>query len=128
MYKFSFIYKGSLFSLLLSYLIKFDKIAEFLIKISLKYPMDDEDTVACVIDNGSYMCKAGISGEDAPKRVFPTIVGRPKVNKVGADQKDTYFGDEAMMKRSLLNLSHPIQNGSVNSWEDMSKIWGFCFN
>ena len=31
-----------------------------------------------VIDNGSGMVKAGISGEDAPRCVFPAIVGRPK--------------------------------------------------
>ena len=41
--------------------------------------MDDEETAACVIDNGSYMCKAGFSGKDAPSVVFPTVVGRPKV-------------------------------------------------
>ena len=33
---------------------------------------------AVLIDNGSEMCKAGISGEDAPRASFPSIVGRPK--------------------------------------------------
>ena len=31
-----------------------------------------------VIDNGSGMCKAGFAGDDAPRAVFPSIVGRPK--------------------------------------------------
>jgi len=31
-----------------------------------------------IIDNGSGMVKAGLSGEDAPRTVFPAIVGRPK--------------------------------------------------
>ena len=31
---------------------------------------------ALVIDNGSYMCKAGFAGDDAPRAVFPSIVGR----------------------------------------------------
>ena len=47
--------------------------------------MDDEETAACVIDTGSYMTKVGMSGEDAPNCVFPTVFGRPKVNKVGSD-------------------------------------------
>jgi len=31
-----------------------------------------------VIDNGSGMCNAGFSGDDAPRAVFPSIVGRPR--------------------------------------------------
>ena len=38
----------------------------------------DEDRPAVVIDNGSGMCKAGFAGDDAPRAVFPAIVGRPK--------------------------------------------------
>ena len=37
-----------------------------------------DDTCAVVIDNGSGMCKAGFAGDDAPRSVFPAIVGRPK--------------------------------------------------
>jgi actin-related protein len=33
---------------------------------------------AIVVDNGSGMCKAGFAGDDAPRAVFPSIVGRPK--------------------------------------------------
>ena len=45
--------------------------------------MCDEDTAALVVDNGSGMCKAGFAGDDAPRAVFPSIVGRPRhqVNK-----------------------------------------------
>jgi Actin len=40
--------------------------------------MADEDVQALVLDNGSGMCKAGFAGDDAPRAVFPSIVGRPK--------------------------------------------------
>lgn len=40
--------------------------------------MADEDVQALVVDNGSGMCKAGFAGDDAPRAVFPSIVGRPK--------------------------------------------------
>ena len=36
--------------------------------------MSDE-VQALVIDNGSGMCKAGFAGDDAPRAVFPSIVG-----------------------------------------------------
>ena len=38
----------------------------------------DADVAALVIDNGSGMCKAGFAGDDAPRAVFPALVGRPK--------------------------------------------------
>ena len=40
--------------------------------------MCDEDVAALVIDNGSGLCKAGFAGDDAPRAVFPSIVGHPK--------------------------------------------------
>lgn len=40
--------------------------------------MADDDTAALVVDNGSGMCKAGFAGDDAPRAVFPSIVGRPR--------------------------------------------------
>lgn len=56
--------------------------------------MSEESPV--VIDNGSGMCKAGISGEEAPQVCFPAIVGRPKYeNIMGANEKDCFVGDDA---------------------------------
>ncbi|ETK97258.1 actin-11, partial [Phytophthora nicotianae CJ01A1] len=40
--------------------------------------MTEEDVQAIVVDNGPGMCKAGFAGDDAPRAVFPSIVGRPK--------------------------------------------------
>ena len=40
--------------------------------------MDDVDDFALVVDSGSGMCKAGFAGDDAPRAVFPSIVGRPR--------------------------------------------------
>lgn len=39
---------------------------------------DDEETTALVCDNGSGLVKAGFAGDDAPRAVFPSIVGRPR--------------------------------------------------
>jgi len=86
-------------------------------------------SVALVVDNGSGMVKAGYAGDDAPKVVFPSIVGRPrhKAIMVGMGQKDCYVGDEAQAKRGLLSLVYPIEHGIVNNWDDMEKIWSHTF-
>ncbi len=62
------------------------------------------DEGALVVDNGSGMMKAGFSGDDEPRAVFPSIVGRPRhqgvMVGVGMGQKDAYVGDEAFVKWS----------------------------
>jgi len=89
----------------------------------------ENEVVALVIDNGSGMCKAGFAGDDAPRAVFASVIGKPRMQSLGfgADHKDAYLGEEAQKKRGVLTLKYPIEHGIVTDWSDMEKIWHHAF-
>ncbi|XP_022096737.1 actin-like [Acanthaster planci] len=93
----------------------------------------DNGATSLVIDNGSGTIKAGLAGDEEPKVVFRTVVGKPRDSTLQyaqthvLDLKDTYFGAEALLKRGILTLKHPIEHGIVTNWDDMEKTWHHTF-
>jgi actin-related protein len=88
------------------------------------------DAQSVVIDNGSGVLKAGVAGDSQPAVKFPSIVGYPRGGSVmtGVESKSEYIGDEAQKMRGVLNLKYPIASGIVTSWDEMEKVWEYCFN
>ena len=82
-----------------------------------------------IIDNGTGYCKAGLSGEEGPRAVFPACVGYPNNDNdiVVGDKKVFFVGADAEAKNDVLKLNYPIEHGVVNNWDDMIKIWGHVF-
>lgn len=78
--------------------------------------MDPDSAETVVIDIGSHIIRAGLSGHDAPKVQEPTVVGRPKLaGALTLDSKDLYIGKEAIEKQDILQLSHPVKYSQVQS-------------
>ena len=89
---------------------------------------ENEQEASVVIDNGSGIVKAGFTGEDAPRCVFPCIAGVPKERTVLPDTgKNLYICNEAQEKRGILHLHYPIEYGIITQWEYMEKIWEYTF-
>lgn len=86
----------------------------------------DDDIAPIVIDSGSSMTRAGFGGEDAPRAVFPSVVGR---SSLPHDQSTLYIGDEAQRKSAIrsFRLHYPIEHGIVTNWEKMEQIWEHIF-
>lgn len=85
---------------------------------------DEEDAkYAIVIGNGSTTIKAGFSGDDAPRAVFPSAVGRPRVHGalVGIDY---FIGNDCNIYQAL---SYPLKYRLVTNWNDMERIWHHTF-
>ncbi|KAH3756072.1 actin, cytoplasmic 2 [Pelomyxa schiedti] len=79
---------------------------------------------ALVFDNGSGSFKAGFGGDDAPRSIFPTIVGRPLG---GIPGQETYVGDEVATAGLMMKSTYPIDRGTVVNWDNMEKIWHHTF-
>merc|ERR1712241_1364027 len=92
---------------------------------TLLITMCDDNIQAAVIDNGSYMCKAGFAGDDAPRSVFPSVVGHPTYNP--DNNLPPYVGDEAIKRRGICTMRYPIEHGIVTNEADMEKIWHHTF-
>ncbi|XP_072476964.1 actin, cytoplasmic 3-like [Notamacropus eugenii] len=75
------------------------------------------------------MGKAGFAGNNAPRAVFPSIVGCPRLQgvMVGMCQKNSYVGDETQSMRGILTLRYPTEHGIVTNWDNMEKIWHHTF-
>jgi len=95
----------------------------------------EEEYAGVVLDNGSYMMKAGFAGGDAPRAVFPNLCGEPSAHfleycnqiKSVMQMKEKYVGDEVVSKRGILKYSRPVQNGQIADWDQMEAVWKHTF-
>ncbi|KAF9605013.1 hypothetical protein IFM89_012969 [Coptis chinensis] len=87
--------------------------------------VDAEDILPLVFDCGSKTTKAGFAGDENPRVVFPSMVGRSRTQHFW--QKHAYVGDEAKSKIGDLNSAYPIDHGVVRDWDNMVEIWDNIF-
>ena len=83
------------------------------------------EATAVVIDNGSYICKAGLAGQECATYEFHSTVGFHQYfnNRFEVERfRDSYVGEEARKRRSLLTIRHPIERGIITNWDDMETV------
>uniref|UniRef100_A0A0D9X785 Actin-related protein 2 n=1 Tax=Leersia perrieri TaxID=77586 RepID=A0A0D9X785_9ORYZ len=75
--------------------------------------------------------KCGFAGENFPTSVFPCVVGRPLLRYEESLQEqeltDIVVGAACADLRHQLDVSYPVTNGIVQSWDDMGHIWDHAF-
>uniref|UniRef100_K3WHZ1 Actin n=1 Tax=Globisporangium ultimum (strain ATCC 200006 / CBS 805.95 / DAOM BR144) TaxID=431595 RepID=K3WHZ1_GLOUD len=96
---------------------------------------------AIVLDNGSGVLKAGLSGEDTPRAVLPACAGKVKNPEWFASQaptallkadlrggeRESFVGAECQQFRDYLDVVHPIARGVVEDWDALERIWEYVF-
>jgi len=85
-----------------------------------------EDT-CLILDNGSGSVKAGLSTDQQPTHVFPEIVGKPREAWKKKYAKDLYVGDDCLEGLNHMAARRPIENGIIENFEDMEKLWEYTF-
>lgn len=82
-----------------------------------------------VVDIGSGITKAGFSGEDGPRSVFNSVVGKPKMPGilVGMEQKENYVGEEALSKLEIMNFNYPVVQGEIKDWNKFETLLHYIF-
>ena len=78
-----------------------------------------------VIDTGSGVIKAGFSGDATPTAICASVIGRPRHRgvMVGMNEREYFVGDKLNLMRGVLSLDYPIENGIINNWSDIEKVW-----
>ena len=89
--------------------------------------MEEESKTVIVIDNGSHTIKAGFAGDDAPRKIFPSVVGYTKKHPINLalDEKSYYVGLEAKERRGRLEMKKPIHDSLIHNWEDIENLWSY---
>ncbi|CAE7794988.1 ACT2 [Symbiodinium sp. CCMP2592] len=94
---------------------------------------EEMEEAVVIIDNGSGLCKVGLSTDQMPKFIFNEVLGRPralwkeKMQKQGKPMKDFYVADEPpgfLMvfvrfkgRRSEVHLPGASIGGWVGNWQ-----------
>lgn len=80
-----------------------------------------------ILDNGSGAVKAGLSSDSQPKHVFPEQVGKPRDPHKKKYDKDLYIGDDTLEGLDQMAIRRPVENGIIENFEDMEKLWEYTF-
>ncbi|KAI4350889.1 hypothetical protein L6164_005295 [Bauhinia variegata] len=101
-----------------------------------------DEVSAIVVDLGSHTCKAGYAGEDAPKAVFPSVVGaidhmdidEPDNTEKNSESEKTngkrklYVGSQSLgYRRDHMEVLSPLKDGVVVDWDIVDNIWDHAF-
>ncbi|GFZ12212.1 peptidyl-tRNA hydrolase family protein [Actinidia rufa] len=123
--------------------------------MSVLFVRSTDEVSAIVIDLGSHTCKAGYAGEDAPKAVFPSVVGsidqmdvddsdnleknsgpvpdsknivRPFDSEKSKGKRKLFVGSQTLgYRRDHMEVLSPIKDGVVADWDIVESIWDHGF-
>lgn len=86
----------------------------------------DQD-VTMIIDNGSGLIKCGLSNQEKPAEIFPTVLGIPR-KRYRDELEEFYCGHAVGQIRNKLTSHYPLENGIIQNFEHMEMIWEYTID
>jgi len=71
-----------------------------------------------VLDVGSSCTRIGVSGEEHPRSIFPTVTARPRDGR-----RPIFIGHDALNARGNFGFFYPIENGIIKDWKEVEQIF-----
>ena len=87
-----------------------------------------------IVDIGSGEIKAGFSGEENPKVIFPNCFGEPKYKKIlrtfGNEQEinDQFIGEDCDKYMGLIKLRSPVKHGVFENEQDIIAVFNHLYS
>ena len=85
-----------------------------------------------IVDIGTSVIKAGISGQEKPSLVFPNYFGEMKYSKsVGSwkeDDKKQIIGNDCNKYLGVIKLKYPLSHGIFENGKDIAPIFDYIYN
>ena len=82
--------------------------------------------IPLTIDAGTMVTKAGFGGEEAPRSLVPSLVGRPRhpgvTGSMLGHETDNFCGSDVVEHRGLLSVTEPMHRGRIVDWGRMEEL------
>ncbi|ORM42383.1 Actin-2 [Babesia sp. Xinjiang] len=79
-----------------------------------------DETLAVVIDNGSYSIKVGYAGAEKPQYVFRSLAAY-------SDGTELVVGNDSLKHTETRGIMTPVQHGIVRNWALAERLWMHAF-
>ncbi|KAJ3314868.1 Actin-like 6A [Boothiomyces sp. JEL0838] len=87
-----------------------------------------DEVSALVFDFGSCTSKVGYAGEDTPRAVFPSVVGKFNDPNAMDTDKKVFIGEtEIYRPKRGLEIVSPFHDGAIQNWEVYEQLWEYTY-
>ena len=91
-------------------------------------PKEKAPPKVIVIDLGSYQSKTGLSGDDNPRYIVPSLFGSLKTFDIKGHNIEFFVGSETREKADPQSIYNPFKNGFITDPNDIEKLFRHIFD
>lgn len=91
--------------------------------------MADGSVPAVILDFGSAKTKAGLTTDEAPIAIFPSVVGTARTQTPATPEEgQTFFAEEALAKFNSHVPRRPVEYGLITNWSTYEELISYTYD